>query len=103
MKGARKLGIVHAAMRNPQPATGFGRTAGTPCDIRWWQALEEKYGRDLVAENRMRRKNRSRDEPTRIGFFGLSRLDYRTVAGSGSAPGALAAYEKSVPACACTS
>ena len=103
MKGARKLGAVHAAMRNPQPGAGFGSTTGTPCDIRWWQALEEKYGRDLVAENRIRRERDGRAGPTRIGFFGLTDLDYRTVAQSASAPAALAAYEKTVPACACTS
>ena len=103
MKGAGKLGAVHAAMRNPQPAAGFGPTAGTPSDITWWEALEEKYGRDLLAENRMRRKRNDANEPTRIGFFGLTNLDYGTVAQSTSSPGTLAAYEKSVPACACTS
>ncbi len=99
MKGARKLGTVHAAMCDPQPASGFGPTAGTPSDIRWWQRIEEKYGRDLVAENRMRRERGGTDEPTRIGFFGLSRLDYHGV----STPATLTAYDKSIPACACTS
>jgi len=103
MKGARKLETVHAAMHDPQPAAGFGPTGGTPSDIKWWQRLEKKYGRDLIAENRMRRKHIGTRTPTRIGFFGLSELDYRTVAQSASTPAPLAAYEESVPACACTS
>ena len=99
LKGTRKLGMVHAAMRDPQPVSGFGPTAGTPCDIKWWQRIERKYGRDLIAENRLRRERKGETDPTRIGFFGLSRLDYRTVA----TPSALAAHNESVPACACTS
>ncbi len=99
MKGARKLGTVHAAMCDPQPVPGFGPTAETPSDIRWWQRIETKYGRDLVAENRLRRPRNGTDDPTRIGFFGLTRLNYHDVA----RPAALAACDKSVPACACTS
>lgn len=101
MKGARKLGTVHAAMRDPQPVPGFGATAGTPSDIRWWERIEAKYGRDLVAENRMRRERRGTNEPTRIGFFGLSTLDYRTLRRTASTPGALAACDQSAPAGGC--
>lgn len=103
MKGARKLAGVNAAMQNPRPAAGFGSTAGTPSDIRWWQALEKKYGRDLIAESRMRKTPTTAGEPTRIGFFGLSTLNYDTVARSVSTPAALAAYEGITPPCDCTS
>ena len=101
MKGARKLGTVHAAMRNPQPVPGFGPTTGTPSDIRWWEAIETKYGRDLVAENRMRHRRTGTDDATRIGFFGLSKLDYRTLRRSARTPGALATYDQSLPAGGC--
>ncbi len=101
LKGARKLEAVHAAMRDPQPAPGFGPTTGTPCDIRWWERIEAQYGRDLVAEHRMRRERGGTDDPTRIGFFGLSKLDYRTVRESVRTPGAPAACDQSVPARGC--
>ena len=47
----------------------------TPCDIRWWANIEEKYGRDMKAE---KRKTKSPVANDFIGFFGASSsLSYR--------------------------
>lgn len=101
MKGARKLGTIHAAMRDPQPVPGFGATAGTPCDIRLWERIEAKYGRDLVDEHRMRRERGGTDDPTRIGFFGLSTFDYGALRRTTEAPGGAAACGQSFAAGGC--
>ena len=99
MKGAKKLGSVHAAMQDPLAITDFGPTDGTPSDIKWWRGMEDTYGRDLIKEKRPRRQPNG---STRIGFFGLSDFNYDIVARSVSAPDALAAFEDSVLPCECT-
>lgn len=101
MKGAQKLGAVHKAMHDPEPVPGFGPTTGTPSDIRWWERIEALYGRDLVAENRMRRENTSPDEPTRIGFFGLSKVNYPTLRRNIETPGGLGGDKRDLPSCGC--
>ena len=53
LKGVSNLEQVHKEMehRKKTKVRGFGSTIDTPCDIGWWMRMEEKYGRDLVAEN----------------------------------------------------
>jgi hypothetical protein len=99
MKGAKKLGAVHGAMRDPPAVPGFGPTVGTPSDVEWWRGMEESYGRDLIRENRPRRNPNG---STKIGFFGLSNFNYQIVAQSVSVPETLAAFEDSVLPCECT-
>ena len=48
----------------------------TPSDINWWRKLEEKYGRDLRAEERALRAAAEKQERPIIGFFGLSAMSY---------------------------
>ena len=99
MKGAKKLGAVHAALKDPVALADFGPSDGTPSDIEWWRAMERTYGRDLIKEKRLRREPNG---STRIGFFGLSDFNYDIVARSVSAPGVLAAFEDSILPCECT-
>ena len=49
---------------------------GTPSDINWWRKLEEKYGRDLRAEERILRAAAEKRERPIIGFFGLGDMSY---------------------------
>ena len=99
MKGAKKLGAVHAAMQDPPASAELGPTRGTPSDIEWWRSIEHTYRRDLVEEKRPRRQP---SDLTKIGFFGLSDFNYDVVAQSGSAPDVLAAFEDSILPCECT-
>ena len=77
LKGAANLEAIHARMKSEATteAPGFGPLADTPSDLRWWSRIEEKYGRDLVAEERPLRGN-----VTRIGFFGTHRFAYGDLA-----------------------
>ena len=60
LKGKRKLAeIVNKDLNNGQT---------WPVSIDWWIAMEEKYSRDLLAENR----TVSNKEVTTVGFFGAS-------------------------------
>ena len=71
LKGTQKLKAIRLALQEKQN----DEYANTPCDIRWWADIEEKYGRDIVAENR---KTRSTVANNFIGFFGASSsLSYR--------------------------
>ncbi len=48
----------------------------TPSDINWWRNLEEKYRRDLRAEERELQESAEKQERPIIGFFGLSNMSY---------------------------
>ena len=76
LKGAANLDIVHSRMENEKAteAVGFGPLANTPCDLAWWERMEGKYGRDLLAEGRQTRSN-----VKQIGFFGRDRVSYRAL------------------------
>ena len=86
LKGALNLQAIHARMGVEKESTvpGFGPLAGTPCELAWWNQLESKYGRDLVAEKRS-----IRGKTTRIGFFGTNQFSYKDL-GSGADLGVLA-------------
>lgn len=98
MKGAKALRTVHRAMENPPEVPGFGPTANTPCDIEWWRRIERTYGRDLIAENRMRADPNG---PTRIGFFGRTAVDYCTITSTETGPRTLKLFEEEAPASSC--
>ena len=54
------------------------RLENTPCDLGWWIEIEQKYGRDLEAEQR---DIRSVVANNFIGFFGTqSRFSYERLA-----------------------
>ncbi|HIE73133.1 MAG TPA: hypothetical protein EYQ06_02480 [Flavobacteriales bacterium] len=70
MKGNKLLNIA----KDEKPL--LGNKDLTPENILWWANLEEKYRRDLVAENREIRSN-NKSNPY-IGFFGRSsQMSYR--------------------------
>ena len=53
----------------------------SPSDIRWWSAMEKKYGRDLVREQRDI-KTASPGERPIIGFFGMNAgISFEKIAG----------------------
>ena len=76
LKGAANLDIVHARMESEKAADaeGFGPLANTPCDLAWWERIESKYGRDLLAEGRQ-----TRGKAKHIGFFGRDGVTYKAV------------------------
>ena len=85
MKGTRFLARAAAA---PDPE----RRAGTPSDIDWWIAMEERYRRQVAA--------RDGSGMSRFGFFGVSGPSFVQVA-RGAAPD-LGRYVAAAPACDCT-
>ena len=53
------------------------RLEGTPASLNWWINLEQKYQRDLIAEERF---IRTKEERPVIGFFGTSnKRSYKTL------------------------
>ena len=80
LKGSATLRNVHremAAAINQKDLPGYGPLDGTPCDIKWWQRMEENYGRDLVAEDR---EIQSELEHDFLGFFGAgNRFSYHVL------------------------
>ncbi|MGI9297739.1 MAG: hypothetical protein ACR2QC_07565 [Gammaproteobacteria bacterium] len=67
---------------NRKLPAGLRAQKNAPSDIQWWADLEEKYGRDLVAEGRKINPKvlGSGQERPIIGFFGLnSRGSYRNI------------------------
>ncbi len=63
LKGSKALRRAHEALKNEDDNT----LKGTPCDLNWWIELEEKYGRDLIAEKRVVKREVKNNF---IGFFG---------------------------------
>lgn len=101
LKGGPTLRKVHremAAAMKQDALSGYGSLDGTPCDVAWWQRMEEGYGRDLEAENR---EIQSELEHDFLGFFGAgTRFTYRVLAEGDEAK--LAAFDDSLLPCDCT-
>lgn len=101
LKGGATLRKVHREMvaaRNQDAPPGYGPLGGTPCDVVWWQRMEEEYGRDLVAE---KRSIQSKLEHDFLGFFGAgSRFTYRVLAEGDEAE--LAKFDDRLLPCDCT-
>lgn len=102
LKGGATLRKVHQEMerakQNDAP-TGYGSLKGTPCDIDWWENMEERYGRDLEAEGRVIQSTEL--ERDFLGFFGAgSRFSYRAFREADEAE--LAKFDDSLLPCDCT-
>ena len=86
LKGSRNLGRVQAFMQ-----AGDGPETNTPQDVRWWDRMEEKYGRELDQEGR------------RLGFFGASSgFSFRKLMELGRAPVCLEEFHSTLLPCDCT-
>ena len=96
LKGIRGLRKVRAALgRNLDK--GF---KNTPCDLTWWVGIEQKYGRDLKAEQR---DIRSAVANNFIGFFGTqSGFSYKRLTELPDDETAVSLYSDSVLPCDCT-
>lgn len=83
LKGGATLRKVHsemAAEKRRDAPPGYGPLDETPCDVLWWQRMEEDYGRDFAAEERVVKSELEHDF---LGFFGAgSRFTYRLLAES---------------------
>lgn len=77
LKGSANL---RQALKSLEPLSDDS-LKGTPVDIHWWAQIEQKYGRDLVAEKRKMKPNGEIDF---IGFFGNNRLNYKGIAEKGA-------------------
>ena len=102
LKGASSLGHVHAAMENQKPdgVVGFGSIVDTPCDVDWWIAREQLYGRDLDQENRERTNP---EASSFIGFFGAtSGFSYGVLADTAGNRDGLEPFADTVLPCDCT-
>ena len=96
LKGARQLQTADRALRKD----GRPLHPGTPCDLAWWIDKEEKYGRNLKAENRRTRA----DVPGNlIGFFDSKRdFTYRTLRDAAEGCAEIPAEEYARLPCDCT-
>ena len=102
LKGVRVLEQVRDAMEQRMDANvpNFGSIVDTPCDVAWWTAMERKYGRNLVAEKRVRT---GADSSSFVGFFGASKEFSYQVLGDSSREGTdLSRFATSVLPCDCT-
>lgn len=101
LKGGATLRKIHREMstvRHQEAPTGYSPLADSPCDVTWWQRMEEEYGRDLVAEERVVQSKKKHDF---IGFFGAgSQFNYRLLAQADDA--SLEEFDASVLPCDCT-
>ncbi len=100
LKGVSNLRNVRESMEKEKndKVPGFGTLLGTPSDIAWWIKMEEKYGRDLVAE---KRKIKSNLANTVIGFFGTETdFSYRLLS-TADEPN-LKKYSSTLLPCDCT-
>ncbi len=94
----RKVQHEMAAAKHRGDSPEYGTLDGTPCDVTWWQRMEEEYGRDLVAENRVIQSDLEHDF---LGFFGAgSRFTYQTLAEAEESE--LAQFDNSLLPCDCT-
>lgn len=71
LKGTNRLQKIYTEMeKTGKPSCQkFFSSEKTPSDIDWWIRIEQKYGRDLVAE---KRKIKNMRVSPFIGFFGTS-------------------------------
>ena len=78
LKGQRNIVNIIARQREIDESLpeDLRSKPNTPSDINWWRKLEEKYGRDLRAEERALRAAAEKQERPIIGFFGLSAMSY---------------------------
>ncbi len=94
----RKVQREMAGAKRQEARLGYGPLDGTPCDVAWWQRMEEVYGRDLVAEER---KIQSELEHDFLGFFGAgSRFTYRLLGEADESE--LEQFDASLLPCDCT-
>ena len=100
LKGAANLRSVRERMEKEKhiEIPGFGSLLGTPSDVAWWTRMEEKYGRDLIAEGREIKGNPTN---TVIGFFG-TKTDFSYELLSQSSESDIARYSGSLLPCDCT-
>jgi hypothetical protein len=101
LKGGATLRKVHREMEGAKKLDGppgYGPLEGTPCDVAWWQRMEEEYGRDLVAEERVIQSELEHDF---LGFFGAgSRFSYRVLQEANEAE--LSEFDDNLLPCDCT-
>ena len=102
LKGGATLRKVHREMEDAKKQDGplgYGPLEGTPCDVAWWHRMEEDYGRDLVAEERVIQSTEL--EHDFLGFFGAgSRFSYQVLREADDAE--LAEFDDSLLPCDCT-
>ena len=102
LKGVGVLAQVRKAMegRKHTDLPEFGSMVDTPCDVAWWTAIEQKYGRNLDAEKRVRTGANS---PSFVGFFGASNeFSYQVLADSRHEGTDLSRFTNTVLPCDCT-
>ena len=101
LKGGATLRKVHREMEDAKEQNdlaGYGPIQGTPCDVAWWQRMEEDYGRDLIAEERIITSESGHDF---LGFFGAgSAFSYKVLGEADDE--ALEAFDDSLLPCDCT-
>ena len=96
LKGVRGLRNVRAAVSQNLDR----QLENTPCDLGWWIEIEQKYGRDLQAEQR---EIRSVVANNFIGFFGTqSGFSYERLAHLQDDDADLPKFMDSVLPCDCT-
>ena len=102
LKGVGILEQVRSAMedRKHTDVPDFGSMVDTPCDVGWWTAMEQRYGRNLDAEKRVRT---GADSSSFVGFFGASsEFSYQVLADSRSEGTDLSRFADAVLPCDCT-
>ena len=100
LKGIANLKHVTEVMEKEKftEVPGFDSLLGSPSDIGWWIQMEEKYGRDLVAEKRQIKSN---PPNTVIGFFGTD-TDFSYSLLSTAKDRSLEKYSATMLPCDCT-
>ena len=96
LKGFSGLKRVQAALS----AEANPEYKGTPCDLAWWVDIEQRYGRNLVAEQR---KVTAQIPDNFIGFFGTQTgFSYEKIDVIEADSESEAAYVESILPCDCT-
>ena len=95
LKGSKALRKAHEVLEKEES----NMLKGTPCDLNWWIELEERYGRDMIAEKRDVKKKVKNNF---IGFFGTdSEFTYKRLQEDAKAGKADAFADELLP-CDCT-